>query len=79
MTNVYGVRNSVILLGKFNSLEIAGSKSAAVEKDNAEFDAQRKAVITEALQQQHGGQKKTYGGIKQVCCAYSTIKRVGGA
>lgn len=51
--------------GKFNSLEIASGNPTAVERDNTEFDAQRQAVISEAIQQ-HGAQRKTYGGIKQV-------------
>ncbi|XP_067944449.1 tudor domain-containing protein 3-like [Watersipora subatra] len=51
------------LTGKFNSLEVASATPAAVERDNAEFDAQRQAVINEALQQQ---EKTTYGGLKQV-------------
>ena len=59
--------------GKFKSLEIAGGNSTAAptERDNSEFDAQRQAVISEALQKA-GGQKKTYGGIKQVLIEHSS-------
>ena len=50
-----------------------------MERDNSEFDAQRKAVISEALQQGGGANKKTYGGIKQVTQCDNNLNKMSAA
>ena len=47
-----------------------------MERDNSEFDAQRKAVISEALQQGGGANKKTYGGGKQVTQCDNNLNKI---